>query len=527
MSFEEYLTNIKKMIDELKAMSTALGLANTGNEYKVISELFTYKFLNDKLINDFEVREDKDESFQDFIDFADSKTARITEEYLISSLFQLQNQPDFHETFDKALETISELNKDIYAIETTTGKKKPLFEPLSSYIRDEDKENELAKRAINILHNYKFEGIYENGWDYFSSVFEYLIKDYNKDSGIYAEYFTPVFAGQIIASILYNDTPVNRVSVYDPAAGSGTLLLSMANEIGVDNCTIYSQDISQKSTEFLRINLILNDLTHSLHNVIEGNTLTSPQHLDGNYLKKFDFIVSNPPFNVDFSAELTSLENDKFGRFFAGLPNIPKKDKDGMAIYQTFIQHILVSLSDNKGKAAIVVPTGFLSAKTGIPKKIHEKLIDNNWLRGVISMPSNIFATTGTNVSILFIDKSKADDKVYLMDATSLGETIKLEEGQRTILSPYDKEKIVSFFKKREVENGFAVLVDNKEIREKKYSFSPGQFFETEIEYIEISPEEFNNKMTMYKTNLLNMSKEASELTTKIQKLLGDIEYDF
>ena len=240
MVLQEYIDNVKLMINELKAMSADLGLANTGDEYKIISELFTYKFLNDKLIHEFNNREDKEESFQDFIDFADSKVARIPEDYLISNLFQIQNEENFHITFDKAFEIISELNKDIYSVETVTGKKKPLFEPLSAYIRDEDKEKELAKRAINILKKHQFNHIYENGWDYFSTIFEYLINDYNKDSGKYAEYFTPVFAGEIIASILYNDIPVNRVSVYDPAAGSGTLLLSMANAIGVENCTINS-----------------------------------------------------------------------------------------------------------------------------------------------------------------------------------------------------------------------------------------------------------------------------------------------
>src|SRR5699024_7138662 len=133
---------------------------------------------------------------------------------------------------------------------------------ISTFIRDSSKELELAKRAINIMAEHKFTDIYEDGFDYFSSVFEYLIKDYNKDSGQYAEYFTPASVADIIADILYNDTAVRNVSVYDPAAGSGTLLLSIANKIGTDNCNIYSQDISQKSTQFLRINLILNKLVH-------------------------------------------------------------------------------------------------------------------------------------------------------------------------------------------------------------------------------------------------------------------------
>lgn len=528
MGYEEYLDKVKQMIDDLKAMTADLGLANTGDEYKIISELFTYKFLNDKLLYSFEKREDKEESFDDFIDFADTNTARIKEEYLLLNLFQKQNDKKFHKTFDKALEAISELNKDVYSIETSTGTKKPLFEPLSVYLRDPDKEVELAKRAINILCKYQFGGeIFEQGWDYFSSVFEYLIKDYNKDSGKYAEYYTPAFAGAIMADILYNDTPVDQVEIYDPAAGSGTLLLSLATRIGEKNCTIYSQDRSQKSTQFLRINLILNNLAQSLEYVIEGNTMTNPMHLDGDKLKKFDFIVSNPPFNVDFSADVETMNTDKYNRFFAGIPNIPKKDKKKMAIHLCFLQHILSSLKEG-GKAAIVVPTGFLTATVGIGKKIRKEIIDNNWLRGVISMPSNIFATTGTSVSIIFIDKSRTDDDqdIILIDASKVGEKISLEDGQRTILSKEDEQLIVNTFKKKEQKDDFSVVVKRKDVLKKNYSFSAGQYFEVKIEYIELTKDEFNQKMNTYITNLERYFSNGQSLEEEIKQQLGELKYE-
>lgn len=528
MGYEEYLDKVKQMIDDLKAMTADLGLANTGDEYKIISELFTYKFLNDKLLYSFEKREDKEESFDDFIDFADTNTARIKEEYLLLNLFQKQNDKKFHKTFDKALEAISELNKDVYSIETSTGTKKPLFEPLSVYLRDPDKEVELAKRAINILCKYQFGGeIFEQGWDYFSSVFEYLIKDYNKDSGKYAEYYTPAFAGAIMADILYNDTPVDQVEIYDPAAGSGTLLLSLATRIGEKNCTIYSQDRSQKSTQFLRINLILNNLAQSLEYVIEGNTMTNPMHLDGDKLKKFDFVVSNPPFNVDFSADVETMKTDKYNRFFAGIPNIPKKDKKKMAIYLCFLQHILSSLKEN-GKAAIVVPTGFLTYSTGIAKIIRKEIIDNNWLRGVISMPSNIFATTGTNVSIIFLDKSRTEDNqdIVLIDASNVGEKISLEDGQRTILSKEDEQLIINTFKQKEQKDDFSVVVKRNDVLMKNYSFSAGQYFEVKIEYVELTQEEFNQKMATYTANLEKYFAEGKSLEEEIKQRLAELKYE-
>lgn len=519
MSLQEYLDNMKAMIDDLKAMSNDLGLANTGDEYKIIAELFTYKFLNDKLMFDFENREDKEETFEEFVDYADAYTAKMKEEHLIKALYHKQNKEDFHKIFDKALEEVSDMNKDIYSIETASGNKKPLFEPLSLYIRDETKELELAKRAINILQKYEFKDIYEGGFDYFSTVFEYLIKDYNKDSGKYAEYFTPLFAGNIMADILYNDTPVSNVTIYDPSAGSGTLLLSLANKIGTTNCTIYSQDISQKSTQFLRINLILNKLSHSLHNVIEGNTLTNPQHIEEDSLKSFDFIVSNPPFNVDFSSMVETLKSDKYDRFFAGIPNIPKKDLNSMAIYQCFLQHVIASLSE-KGKAAIVVPTGFVSASSGISKKIRQKLIDMNWLRGVIHMPSNIFATTGTSVSIIFIDKTKEDDKVMLMDASSLGEKIKLDEGQRTILSEDEKNKIVSYFKERKEYPQFSVLMSNEDIRDNNYSVQAGQYIEIIEKEIDIDLQE---KLKELKKNIITELDISLKLDKELRTILEEI----
>lgn len=530
MGYEEYLDKVKQMIDDLKAMTADLGLANTGDEYKIISELFTYKFLNDKLLYSFENREDKEESFDDFIDFADTNTARIKEEYLLLNLFQKQNDKKFHKTFDKALAAISDLNKDVYSIETSTGTKKPLFEPLSVYLRDPDKEVELAKRAINILCKYQFGGeIFEQGWDYFSSIFEYLIKDYNKDSGKYAEYYTPAFAGAIMADILYNDTPVDQVEIYDPAAGSGTLLLSMATKVGVKNCTIYSQDRSQKSTQFLRINLILNNLAQSLEYVIEGNTMTNPMHLDGENLKKFDFIVSNPPFNVDFSADVEIMKADKFSRFFAGVPAIPPKKKADMAIYQTFLQHILASLKEN-GKAAVVVPTGFLTLSkrsSKIAYQIREKIIKENWLRGVISMPSNIFATTNTNVSIIFIDKTRTeDDEIILVDASKLGRKVKLEDGQRTILSSKDEKLIVDTFKQMNVQDEFSVVVNKEKITKNKYSFSAGQYFNVKIKYEKLSSEEFNETVLDLTTSICSCIERGNDLNKHLLELLEGIKYE-
>lgn len=379
---------------------------------------------------------------------------------------------------------------------------------------------------VGTLVDFSFDDALWQGYDFFSQVFEYLIKDYNKDSGSYGEYFTPHAIASIMAKILVPHGDRN-ITVYDPAAGSGTLVLALAHEIGEDKCTIYTQDRSQKANEFMRLNLILNGQVESLANVVHDNTLTAPRHLeaDGNSLKHFDYIVSNPPFNCDFSKDRNTLASDKYAkRFWAGVPNIPKKKLEGMSIYLMFLQHILVSLKP-EGKAAIVVPTGFLTARGSIEKTIRKRMIDEHMLRGVISMPSNIFANTGTNVSIIFLDKSKKYDQVLLMNASGLGTKEKVGKNQRTVLSGEEIDRIISTFNDGEERDDFSVLADYNDIEDKNYSFSAGQYFEIRIEYIDITPEEFQTQLNTHIDNLKNLFNEGDDLQQSILSQLKELRY--
>ena len=198
-----------------------------------------------------------------------------------------------------------------------------------------------------------------------------------------------------------------------------------------------------------------------------------------------------------------------------------------MAIYLLFIQHILYSLKDD-GKAAIVVPTGFITAQSGIEKRIRERIIDRKWLKGVISMPSNIFANTGTNVSILFIDKAnnKANSDVILVDASKLGTKKKDGKNQRTVLSDEEIKKIEDTFINHEQVDDFSVIVSYDEIAEKNYSFSAGQYFEVKIEYVELTQEEFEEKMVEYKTTLSNLFCNGTKLENSIKEKLEELIYE-
>ena len=453
-------------------------------------------------------------------------SAKLKREHFLSYLYNRQSDGQFAKLFDDTLRDIAIFNNDIFSVKTDSGSKIILFDELSNYITDSSKRDAFCRALINPLVNFSFEGIFHQKFDFFATIFEYLIKDYNKDGGgKYAEYYTPHAVAKIMAAILV-DKKVQNVTVYDPAAGSGSLLMSLAHEIGEDRCTIYSQDISQKSSGMLRLNLILNNLVHSIQNIIQGNTLVTPYHKDGDKLKSFDFIVSNPPFKLDFSDFRDDLDSKgNHERFFAGIPNIPNKDKDKMAIYLVFIQHIIYSLT-SKGKAAVVVPTGFLTAQSGIERKIREKLVDGKMLRGVVSMPSNIFATTGTNVSILFLDKTNTQGDIVLMDASKLGTTVKEGKNQKTLLSAEEEQRIISTFKLNQSADDFAVAVSYEQIKDKNYSFSAGQYFDVKIEYTDITPKQFTAKMDGFKQNLDALFAESKDLEKEIKKQLGGLKYE-
>ena len=541
MVTQDFTAQTKELIDNLKGVCTSYGLGNDGNEFKIITQVFLYKFMNDKFGYEVKQLEPKlataeswekeiaqysDKQYEMLLLRMNPDSAKLKREHFLSNLYNKQDKEEFAKFFDDTLRDIAIFNNDIFSVKTGTGAKIVLFDEISNYITDSSQRDNFCKAIINQLVNFSFEKIFNQKFDFFSTIFEYLIKDYNKDGGgKYAEYYTPHAVSKIMASILV-DKPVSNVTCYDPSAGSGTLLMNLAHAIGEDRCTIYSQDISQKSSSMLRLNLILNNLVHSIQNIIQGNTIKTPFHKVGEKLMAFDYIVSNPPFKLDFSdyvADLDTKQNNE--RFFAGFPNIPKKDKDKMAIYPLFIQHIMFSLSA-KGKAAIVVPTGFITAQSGIEKKIRERLVEQKMLRGVVSMPSNIFATTGTNVSILFLDKANTKGDIVLMDASKLGTTVKEGKNQKTLLSEAEEQLIIDTFNKHEAKEDFTVVVSYEQIKEKNYSFSAGQYFEVKIEYTDITPKEFETKMNGFKTNLNNLFSDSKTLEKEIQKQLNGLKYE-
>ena len=467
-----------------------------------------------------------DDEYTMLLDFEiGNAAAHLKPQHLIEVLYNQQNTLDFAQTFDDTLNDIAVTNSDIFSVHTSGNSDIRLFEErlINDIVRDSSARNEVAKRIITKLATVKFdEKTFDAGFDFFSTIFEYMIKDYNKNGGgKYAEYYTPHVVARLMSEILIGDDEPKNVRAYDPSAGSGTLLMNVASRIGTDKVTIYSQDISQKSSNLLRLNLILNNFSHSIGNVVQRNTITESRHPE-----KMDYIVSNPPFKLDFSDWQPSVMSlpDASERFFAGVPNIPKSAKDKMAIYLLFLQHIIYKLNDS-GKAAVVVPTGFTTAQSGIEKKIRQKLVDNGWLKGVVSMPSNIFATTGTNVSVIFIDKAHTG-AVTLVDASKLGTKIKDGKNQKTILSPDDEVQIINAFSGEFSIEDFAVKLSISEIADKNYSLAAGQYFEIKSEVDELTQQEFTEKMTNFTQELKDLFMQGKVLDDRILKQIEKVKVD-
>lgn len=531
------------LIDALKATCQTYGMGNDGNEYKIITQVFLYKFINDKF--GYEVKrispklaaadkweetycqmseEERLELFDELVDIP-----HLWPEHLISTLWNQQSKGDFDLIFDSTMTDIADRNIDIFSTQTTLNTKIPLFEKLTIYVTDEAQRAPFARALVDKLVNFSFEEAFAEHYDFFAAIFEYLIKDYNTaGGGKYAEYYTPHAIATIMARLLVGDkSNLHNIECYDPSAGTGTLLMALAHQIGEDKCTIFSQDISQRSNKMLKLNLILNGLVSSLDHAIQGDTLVAPYHKsdDGQSLRQFDFVVSNPPFKMDFSDTRERIAAMP-ARFWAGVPNVPAKKPEKMAIYTCFIQHVINSLKPNCGKGAIVVPTGFITSKTGVESRILQRIVDDHIVYGCISMPSNVFATTGTNVSVLFFDTSRTTDKVVLIDASKLGEEYKDGNNQKRRLRDEEIDKIVNTFLNKESVDDFSVAVTYDEIKEKKYSLAAGQYFDVKIEYIPLTQEEFTAKMNGYTEELEKLFAEGDKLQKEIIEQLKKVKYE-
>ena len=548
MDIHELESKIHSMVDDLQGLCSTVGLSNTANEEVVVTSVFLYKFLNDKFMYNLgkfseeidvpveSILKNEDDMLDAFYEY-NSKDVAFSYEDTIQYLINHIEQQDFYKQFDDALVRISKnVKNEAFAVETADGEKTDLFEPLTVMVESAQRNN-FAKAIFGIIAKDKFDfsEAFGGSFDFYSAIFEYLIKNYNVASGTYAEYFTPQTVSSIIAKILVGmSNTIEAAEIYDPAAGSGSLILHLAHELGqeggMNRAIVYTQDISKKSTRFLRLNMMLNGKSESLGNIIRGDTLESPAHFNVEHepdsgVKKFDYITTNPPFGIPkYPIDTRNRIEQKWAdtkRFENGVPNVPPKKN--FQIYLLFIQHVLYSLKED-GKAAIVVPTGFLTAQNGIELTIRQRLVDQKILKGVISMPANIFANTGTNVSVLFLDKSNTDDDVILIDASNLGEEIRDGKNKKTVLRESEVQLIIDTFINRESIEKFSTVTSFESLK-KNYSLNAGQYFAVVVNYEAPSIAEFSSKIGEMKAETDYKCAELNRIHESIQTLLNELEY--
>lgn len=362
----------------------------------------------------------------------------------------------------------------------------------------ENKNSRLAAilKGVGELNFGNFE---DNHIDLFGDAYEFLISNYAANAGKSGgEFFTPQQVSKLIAQLaMHKQKSINKI--YDPAAGSGSLLLQAKKQFDdhIIEEGFYGQEINHTTYNLARMNMFLHNINYDKFNIVLGNTLIDPKF--GND-KPFDAIVSNPPYSVNWigSDDPTLINDDRFAP--AGV--LAPKSKADFA----FVLHALSYLSP-KGRAAIVCFPGIFY-RGGAEQKIRKYLVDNNFVETVISLAPNLFYGTSIAVNILVLSKHKTDNKTQFIDAS--GEDFFKKVTNNNILEDKHIDKIMSLFDRKENVDHITKSVDNKQIAENDYNLSVSSYVEAK-----------NNREIV---DIKVLNAEIKKTVDKINKLRADID---
>jgi type I restriction enzyme M protein len=343
-----------------------------------------------------------------------------------------------------------------------------------------------------------------NTIDLFGDAYEYLMQMYASTAGKSGgEFYTPQEVSELLARItVLGKTEVNKV--YDPACGSGSLLLSFAKVLGHDKVRrgFFGQEINLTTYNLCRINMFLHDVNYEKFDIAHGDTLTDPAHWDD---EPFEAIVSNPPYSIKWDGDANPLLiNDPR---FAPAGVLAPKSKADLA----FTMHILAWLAVN-GTAAIVEFPGVLY-RGGAEKKIRQYLIDNNFVDAVIQLPPDLFFGTTIATCVIVLKKSKRDNATLFIDASSLF----VRSGNKNKLLPDHQQKILDAFSQRQSIEHFARLVENGDIVENGYNIAVSS-------YVEQKDEREAVDIRMLNADIARIVARQSELRTQIDAIVADLE---
>jgi methylase of polypeptide subunit release factors len=344
----------------------------------------------------------------------------------------------------------------------------------------------------------------ENRNDLFGDAYEYLMQMYASSAGKSGgEYYTPQEVSELLARITVTDKEeVNKV--YDPACGSGSLLLKFAKVLGQDKVRqgFFGQEINLTTYNLCRINMFLHDVNYEKFDIAHGDTLTDPAHWDD---EPFEAIVSNPPYSIKWDGKDNPLLiNDPR---FAPAGVLAPKSKADLA----FTMHILSWLAVN-GTAAVVEFPGVLY-RSGAEQKIRQYLVDNNYIDAVIQLPEDLFFGTTIATCIIVLRKSKRDNRTLFIDASAEHE----RSGNKNVLTEANRQKILDAFTAREDREHFARLVDNGAIGDNGYNIAVSSYVAQEDTREPVDIRKLN-------TELAGIVKRQADQRTQIDAIVADLD---
>lgn len=367
-----------------------------------------------------------------------------------------------------------------------------------------EQRNKQLVKILNAIAGLKLGNYQDNNIDAFGDAYEYLMTMYASNAGKSGgEFFTPQEVSELLAEItVVGKKQVNKV--YDPACGSGSLLLKFAKVLGKENVRqgFYGQEVNITTYNLCRINMFLHDINFEKFNITHGDTLTDPMHWDD---EPFDAIVSNPPYSIKWEGDANPLLiNDPR---FAPAGVLAPKSKADLA----FTMHMLSWLATS-GTAAIVEFPGVLY-RGGAEQKIRKYLIDNNYVDAVIQLPPDLFFGTTIATCIIVLKKSKADNATLFIDASA--EFVR--GGNKNKITDDQRKKILNAFIERKDIDHFAMLVPNQLIAENDYNIAVSSYIEQENTEEETNIKELNARIAQ-------IVKKQNELRTAIDAIVFDLE---
>lgn len=374
------------------------------------------------------------------------------------------------------------------------------FDTTSNRLGNTVKEkNRRLAAVIKGVESLDFGNFEDNEIDLFGDAYEFLISNYAANAGKSGgEFFTPQNVSKLIARLAMSGlTSVNKI--YDPACGSGSLLLQAKKQFDAHLIEdgFFGQEINHTTYNLARMNMFLHNINYDKFDIALGNTLLNPQYGDE---KPFDAIVSNPPYSVNWvgSDDPTLINDDRFAA--AGV--LAPKSKADFA----FVLHALSYLSA-RGRAAIVCFPGIFY-RGGAEQKIRKYLVDGNFVETVIALPPNLFYGTGISVNILVLSRHKADTKTQFIDAS--GEDFFKKQTNNNVLTDEHIERIVDIFDRKEPVEYVAALVDNSKIAENGYNLSVSSYVEA--------------KDTREVIDIARLNAEVKQTVERIDALRADID---